>query len=159
MQLQRAAFLSVASQCWRKKGCMPSPCGWPRKPLLLLTLLMKPRWSPLLNANALTSCQTLNPSCPQDNLPQPQKLTISPNAWALRGVLLTGFAANFLCSICFYKRSHQNWQHPLVRVGNALERAWRLGPVLAVGGGQALRHARRITHSMFFGCPTNDIWH
>lgn len=43
--------------------------------------------APLLNANALTSCQTLNPSFPQDNLPQPQKLTISPDTWALTGCL------------------------------------------------------------------------
>lgn len=77
---------------------------------------------------------------------------------------MTGFAANWLCSTCFYKVSHQNWQHPLVRVGNALERAWRLGPALtervilpaAVGGGWALRQARGITQGMFCGCPTND---
>lgn len=28
---------------------------------------------------------SLNPSRPQDNLPQPQKLTVSPDAWASRG--------------------------------------------------------------------------
>jgi len=66
---------------------------------------------------------------------------------------MTGIAANWLHSTSFYKLSRLNWQHPLVRVGNALERAWRLGAALAervvlpaaVGGGWALGQARQIT--------------
>lgn len=77
---------------------------------------------------------------------------------------MTGFAANRLRSTCFYKLSHQNWQHPLAHAGHALERARRLGPALAegvilpaaAGGGWALRQARQITQSTFCGCPTND---
>lgn len=44
---------------------------------------------------------------------------------------MTGFAAYWLRSTCFYDLPHHSWQHPLVHVGNALSRAWSLGPALA----------------------------
>lgn len=74
--------------------------------------------APLLNANALTSCQTLNPSFPQDNLPQPQKLTISPDTWALRGCLWLGLP-QIVCALLASTKSP-------IRTGNTLWCVWEM---------------------------------
>lgn len=110
----------------RKKGCMPSPRGWPRKTLLLLPApLMKPHWPLWLNANVLTSCQTLLIHlAPKIISPQPQKLTVSPDAWALRESLwlvLLGIGCAFTR---FYKLSYQSWKHPFGACGKCAWKGW-----------------------------------
>lgn len=78
---------------------------------------------------------------------------------------MTGFAANWLRSTCFYKLTlPSELATPFAGVGNALEKAWRLGPAPservplppALGGAWALRQASQITQSKFCACPTND---
>lgn len=83
----------------------------------------------------------------------------------VKRVFMTGFAANWLRSTCFYKLSlPSELATPFGGVGNVLEKAWRLGPApservplpSALGSDWALRRARQITQSKFCACPTND---
>lgn len=121
--------------------------------------------APLLNASAVTSCQTLLILlAPKIISPNP-KSSPSPQMLGVKRVFVTGFAANWLRSTCFYKLTlPSDLATPFRGVGNVLEKAWRLGPApservplpSALGGGWALRRARQITQSKFCACPTND---
>lgn len=121
--------------------------------------------APLLNASAMTSCQTLLILlAPKIIFPNP-KSSPSPQMLGVKRVFMTGFAANWLRSTCFYKLTlPSELATPFGPVGNALEKAWRLGPAPseraplppALGGAWALRRARQITQIKFCACPTND---
>lgn len=163
MRLQRAASLSLH---WGKKAACLFHAADPENPSSSPSLLQN-----LTGPSAKCQCydqlpNSLNPSCPKIISPNP-KSSPSPQMLGVKRVFVTGFAANWLRSTCFFKLTlPSELATPFGGVGNALEKAWRLGPAPservplppALGGDWALRRARQITQSKFCACPTNDSW-